>query len=160
MAKWARRARKAGIKPKDLFIAELPRVKDEAATSAEDLLFAFQTEGVGIREAPDYSVEGLLTVEGLYRKHYKDLKEPEVIERLMALFLGQVVVIQHGGSWAIYPGRYHVYSPLVVQLKDQSKYIEPFLYCTELAKATGFVRARQGDSLAHIFLNLETYVTP
>lgn len=159
MSKWARRAKQAGVGPQDLLGAELPRVKQEASTSAEDLAFAFRNEGIEIDGSPPYSEEGLCIVESLYRKHYDELTDPELIERLMSLFLGQVVVVVHGGTWAVYPGTYHVYFPIVVQLRGQARYVEPFLFCTEMAKNLHLLGAKQGRALTVFLRGLDTHAT-
>lgn len=160
MSKWERRAKQAGVGPQELLKAELPRVIQEASTSAEDLAFAFRNEGIEIDAPPPYSEEGLAIVESLYRQHYDELTDPELIERLMSLFLGQVVVLVHGGTWVVYPGTYYVYFPIVVQLRGQAKYVQPLLFCNEMAKNPHLLGAKQGRALRLFLRGLETHATP
>lgn len=159
MAKWARRARKLGLGRADFFQDELPRVKEEAARSADDLQFTFQSEGISLDAPPTFSEEGLCVVETLYRRNYRSLSDPEQIERLLALLLGQVIVDRHGGSWVIYPGKFHVFSPVVVQLENESRFVEPFLFCTELFDFRGD-GARQCRSLARFVADRSNRATP
>lgn len=160
MAKWARRARLQGTKTGQAFEPELPRIKEEAAHSAEDLRFAFQTEGMGLVVTPPYTEEGLLEVEAHYRKHHAKLRDRELVERLLALFLGQIVVLQHQGEWVIYTGRHHVYFPIVVELGGSGRFIEPFLYCSDLAGPSNLIGAKQGRALTTFLRNRETHAHP
>ena len=156
MAKRARRATRAGT-VRALGLDGLQDVEAQAARSATDLPFAFGAEGVDLGDPLALTTEGLDQVEAAYRRAHAHLKAKSDIERLMALFLGQVVVAQAKGEWVVYPGRMHVFSPFVVKLPS-GKYVQPFLWCADLGQKQ-LVGSASGTSLSRFLASLEKHAT-
>jgi hypothetical protein len=155
MSKWARKAKLLGIGAPEVLKSELPRFIEEASRAVEDLIFAFECEGVKVPQKPTLDEEGLSIVERLYRKCSRNLKDRELVERLMGLFLGEVAIALHGGRWVIYPGRYHVFNPFVIELAQGKRYVQPLLLCAGLAEKAQVQGARDGTALVSFVRDME-----
>ena len=158
MPKWTRKAKSLGITAPTAFGSSLAAVREEAARSNEDLRLALANEGISIEAIPPLTVESLDEIEALYRAHHETLRDVELIERLMALFLGQVVVERHGGEWVVYPGKYHTYSPFVVKLSSGDRFVDPFLFCGDL-KGNRVLGARSHRALSMFVRHRESRST-
>jgi hypothetical protein len=135
MPKWVRRIKNKEAALSTLQAKQLTEVVAEAELCAEDLKFAFETSGIPITEPPDYTVDWLQKIEVMYRQNWQRLYDIALVERLIALFLGQVIVRTHGAKWAIYSGTHYVYSPIVVELPTIGKFVQPFLVCANLRQS-------------------------
>lgn len=149
---WKRRAR-AAIAAGDnrIFVASLDEVRSESATSAEDLELFYGSCGIaGVHLQAE--LDGLCVAE----RHYRSLaKQPdslsedlnlEMLERLLALFLGQVLIHTLDGKWSVYKGRYHSCSPIVIRLPS-NRHLDVFGFCKDLALKTQLNGASKSEAL-------------
>ncbi|TQV85814.1 hypothetical protein [Aliikangiella coralliicola] len=159
MSKWARKARKLGITQAKVSQHTLHHTINEAKGSLESLEFIIgHTSCEG---SLSFDVSGLNTLEYFYRSRLftnERLNEfpDETVERLMGLFLGQILV-EHGiGYWATYEGRHYVAYPHVIKLNQpKSTYVDPVSFCDGLRNKS--VDGNQSmSSLRLFFENVES----
>jgi hypothetical protein len=76
------------------------------------------------------------------------------IERLLAIFLGQVLIEQQGGEWVFYRGKYHTVNPVVIKLPS-GKHVDVFGFCHDLYLANRVDGARTGEALVRFAQSAE-----
>jgi hypothetical protein len=128
------------------FAQELTALRYEASESPKSLHISFAEAGVTL-PPPTCDEEGLQSVESAYQTHYRELPEPQLVERLMGLFLGEVAVRRHGAQWTTYQGSYHTSGPFVVELPDGGRFLDPLLFCTGLTRKSRLIGAKESTSL-------------
>lgn len=150
---WARRAKQVIDNAGHAVLAgQLQEVLREASTVANDLVSVYSSGGVsGIDLSLDAG--GLRVAEEHYRRlaaKARSVAEPDLdlamLERLLAIFLGQVLVALHGARWAVYSGNYNVVSPVVIQLPS-GRYLDVFGFCTRLSEKRALDGASRSEAL-------------
>ncbi|MFN3149088.1 hypothetical protein [Bremerella sp.] len=136
MPKWVERAKKVSQRSQqNLAAASLQEVVDEARSVANDIQFIIESSGQGVVQSIGYDNESIEAVEKFYRLAAKQPSSIpfgiEDFERLLSLYLGQVLVERALGEWTTYQGKYHVYFPIVIRLSD-GNHVDVFLFCQGL----------------------------
>jgi len=115
MANWKARVRSAKKADRRVLNQQLEEIRQEAATAGRDLRFLFESNGRKMDIDPQATVESLTDVERHYRAVARDSGvSPEdlaMIERLMALLLGETLIRARGGRWDVYDGQFRTASP-------------------------------------------------
>ena len=138
MPKWVRKAQSLGIAKQGLrnqfSHSTLKDIIAESGNAMGDLQFVIDHTSFSANLTEDTA--GLITAETFCRnteawKQRVESFPDEQVDRLLALFFGHVFTKHERGSWVVYPGKYHVYHPVVIELAEHPRqYIEPFLYCS------------------------------
>ena len=157
MPKWVRKAEQLGISRQNFGEWALPSVIEESQRARDDLQFVMDHTAFEGHLTTD--VDGLLLAERFCRDRTATTERAnqfpdDIVDRLLALFLGQVFVETGRGRWVNYPGRYHVFAPTVIELVDAPKnYVQPFLYCAQFRTKTGLHGAANSNSLKLFYDN-------
>lgn len=150
---WTRRAKQVIDKVGHAVLAgQLQEVLREASTVVSDLVSVYGSAGAS---GLDLSLDagGLRLAEEHYRRlaaKVRSVAEPDVdlamLERLLAIFLGQVLVAVHGARWAVYSGNYNVVSPVVIQLPS-GRYLDVLGFCSRLSEKRALDGASRSEAL-------------
>jgi hypothetical protein len=132
----------------------LEEIEAESGNSDSDLRFFLETSGAKVTDPLNFTSESLVLVEKLYREVQSKLPPDErnLLERLLALYLGGTLIRNQKGSWCIYQGKYYTLSPIVIKL-SKSGYLDVFLICKDMASKKNLVGARKGESLLNFYEN-------
>ncbi|WP_145455561.1 hypothetical protein [Gimesia panareensis] len=139
----------------------------EAKTVADDIRFIMENSGADVKEEIGFDDESIITVEQFYRSSLQPSvsQQPpaslfivEDFERLLSLYLGQVLVERAGGEWVQYQGKYHVVNPFCVKLPSQ-KFVDVFLFCTNLHQKQ-VDGSRNNQALLRFIENVDKFVIP
>jgi len=157
MPKWTRKAEQLGITRQSFGNHALPSVVEESQRARDDLQFVIDhtsfegqlisgPEGLGIAER--FCRDRMATDE-------RTMSFPDdMVERLLALFVGHVFVETELGRWVAYPGKCHVFVPVVIELLNHpNHYIQPFLFCSQFRSKTGLRGAPTSTSLKWFYEN-------
>lgn len=163
MPKWVRKAKSLGhtssAVSRQWDSTKLREIIDESRRSLCDLQFVMQHTAFSGTLTCD--AKGLAVAEAFCRDNdawlqRKDAFSDETIHRLLALFVGHVFEETGRGKWTIYPGKYHISHPIVIELASMPKsFVQPFLYCNNLRTNMHLQGARFSKSLTILFDNPE-----
>lgn len=114
----------------------LQQLDNERATVLNDIVFVIESSGVRVDRALAFDYLSAQTIEKIYRSLVRSRvlsgEDLRVLERLMGIFLGELIILQNkNATWAIYRGPYSVYSPIGIEL-DDNKFVDVFLFCDDL----------------------------
>ena len=158
MPKWANRAKAAMNNSQNQFQKRsLDDTIAEARGAIEDIQFIVDSSECEC-EKLELGLNGLSSIESFYRESVRNGKKialgKENLERLMALVLGQFLVENGSGNWALYEGENYVFNPVVVRLAD-GRHLDVFLFCCQLSDKAGVRGAGSGDALSNFCGNTE-----
>jgi hypothetical protein len=142
----------SGQRPK-AFKKQLDEISKEASRSADDIRFLMESSGQPLSSELNYSIESLDEVEWRYRELARspDRMMPGFslgdLERLLSLYLGEVLLRLYGGEWSVYHGRFRTFSPFVVRIGPEQKAVDVFLIADHLHQKTNMMGARSGSAL-------------
>jgi len=152
MANWKARVRSAKKADRRVLNQQLEEIRQEAATAGRDLRFLFESNGRKMDIDPQATVESLTDVERHYRAVARDSGvSPEdlaMIERLMALLLGETLIRARGGRWDVYDGQFRTASPFVVTLEQTGKHFDAAVIAQSLHRKHSLDGAAEGEALA------------
>ena len=132
---------------------ELADIKEQSQKSADDIQFYLNTF-TEFHISLDFTIESLVKLEAIFRdlaskKQHLSVDYPfEIFTRLVGLYLGEVLIKQVSGAWAIYAGNNHTLNRIVVKIGD--KYCDPLRFGSVLEQAKGAFGAMSGKAM-HCF---------
>jgi hypothetical protein len=122
-------------KKQSAFQSSLADIEAEASTILEDIKFLLVSSGIDVSETFDLDLNGLEIAE----RYSKDIASENVqvveqYERLLAILLGQVIIVHYGGKWKVYDGENHTLLPTVIYVDKFNKYLDVFMFCKNFSK--------------------------
>ena len=138
----------------------LQYARETGAASAQLLEDFFELAGLSLPQKLSFTAESLGTVEIQYHRLQENPTQDEnlsidELERLMAYFLGEVIVRQIGAEWVIYGGPEHVFSPTVVKVNATGLHRDVFMLCSGFGRKNHLLGARQNRALQTFFQGSE-----
>lgn len=140
--------------------AQLLELKQEAENAIKDLRFVLESHGASFNNSLTYTVEAVSEAEKQYRMVFSNPKTAnvegrELVERLLALYLGEMLIAVYSGCWCIYQGRYYSYSPFVINIASINKNVDVFGFCSKLIEKKGLDGAKEAVALERFIMKAE-----
>ncbi len=134
----------------------LQETEIESLKSNKDLKFALEIFGSEFSKDLDFSPNSLQEIETKYRFIHQNLdkNDRDLLERLIALYLGQVLVRNKQAYWEIYEGKYHTLSPITININKKN--LDVFGFCQNLTTNKNLKGAKSNNSLLFFYEKAES----
>lgn len=161
MPKWVRKVQSLGITPNKMRERISPSTLEDVIAQSHRAIddLQFLIDHTSFEGQLTLDVDGLTLAETFCRdvttwREREESFPDEQVDPLIALFVGQVFVHNKRGNWAVYPGKYYVPHPVVIELAESpNHYIQPFLYCSNMRMNLQVRGAQYNKSLKMLYEN-------
>lgn len=137
---------------------ELIEIEKQAKTAGSDINHLIGGNG----ETPinlDLTFASLIPLEAVFKRLSikKDAlagdSDFEILQKLIGLYLAEVLIANSGGKWEIYTGKYHTFNKIVIRIGN--KFCDPLRIGTALHEAKNAIGYTSGTTLYYFATKLE-----